>query len=328
MAARSELVGDFSISDLLREAAARSIDVSHMKEVSPAVDTPTMSGMMKAETIRDGLLMSGYDLTHLADFEFAMKMERSVFCALLLDGESTPLRIEGHAVIDHKPQRVEIIGFGEPVVCRRRCEAGTHARTFGVTLRPEFLEQSGEHVDDDGLAPLRAFLKPGLHRSTLPWSPKIVEIGNQVLDHSYSGTLGRLYHESHSLRFLIEVAVALREQTKAQAAIGRIPYDRATQAREILDRNLIDPPRALDLARQVGVNLTTLQANFKAAFGTTIFGYVRKQRLDMGRILITENGLRIADAGLKVGFSNAAAFTAAYRKHFGRPPTGDVKRAT
>lgn len=327
MAAKSELVGDFSIGGLLREAAARSIDVSYIEEVSPVVDTPTMSGTLKAETIRNGLLMSGYDLVHLADFELAVKMDRSVLCGVLLDGESSPLSVEGHQAIDHKPQRVEVVGFGEPIVCRRHCGAGTRARTFGITLRPEFLEQFGEHIDDDGLAPLRAFLRPGLHRTTLPWSPRIIDMANDVLNHSYSGMLGRFYHESQVLRFLIEVAVALREQTRTQDAIGRIPYDRAIQAREILDRNLIDPPRALDLARQVGVNLTTLQANFKAAFGTTIFGYVRKQRLEMGRLLIMDHGLRIADAGLRVGFSNAAAFTAAYRKHFGRPPTSEVKRA-
>ncbi len=326
MVVHSDLTGDFSISSLLREAAERCIDISYMEQVAPVIDTPTMSGLWKAEPIRDGLLMSGYDLRHLADFEFATKMEPSVICALLLEGESGPLSIDGYPLIDHKPQRVEVIGFGEPVICRRNCEAGTRARAFGITLRPEFLEQFAEHVDDEGLSPLREFLAPGLHRATLPWSPTIIGMANDVLNHPYSGLLGRLYHESQALRFLIEVTSSLGEHARASAAIGRIPYDRAVHAREILDRNLVDPPRALDLARQVGVNLTTLQANFKAAFGTTIFSYVRRQRLEMGRLLIIDHGLRIADAGIKVGFSNAAAFTAAYRRHFGRPPTADIRR--
>ncbi len=326
MAVASDLIGDFSISGLLREAAERSIDVSYIEDVSPTVDNPTMSGIMKVEMIRNGLLMSGYDLFHLADFELATKMDSSVFCGLLLDGESAPLVIDDCCTIDHKPQCVQILGFGDPVTLRRRCGHGSRARAFGITLRPEFLEQFGEDIDDSALDSFREFLTPGLHRSTLPWLPKLVAIGNNVINHSYSGVLSRFYHESLALRFLIEVAVSLNDQTRAYAAIGRIPYDRANQAREILDRNLIDPPRALDLARQVGINLTTLQANFKAAFGTTIFGYVRMRRLELGRLLIMDHGLRIAEAGLRVGFSNAAAFTAAYRKHFGRPPTSDIKR--
>jgi AraC-like DNA-binding protein len=58
----------------------------------------------------------------------------------------------------------------------------------------------------------------------------------------------------------------------------------------MLDRSLSAPPKLLDIAREIGVNVTTLQANFKAAFGTTIFGYVRNQRLEIGRALILEHG--------------------------------------
>lgn len=328
MAENSGLVGDFSVTDILREAAERSIDVSHLGEVSPLVATPTMSGLLRAEMVQPGLLMSAYDLTYLTDSDLAIGMGRSVFCAILLEGSSAPLSVEGYPSIKHKLQRIELLGFGEPLICRRPCRAGDHARTFGITLQPEFLDQYGEHVAEDGLARLRDFLKPGFNRATLPWLAKVVEIGNDVLGHPYTGTLGRLFHESLSLRFLFEVAVGLREQQCTAATIGHIQYERACQAREILDRTLAQPPKALDLARQVGVNLTTLQSNFRAAFGMTLFGYVRRQRLEMGRLLILEHGLRVADAGLRVGFSNAAAFTAAYRNHFGRPPTSDARRAS
>ena len=116
---KPEISGDFSISDLLREAAVRSIDISHVEDVSPVIDTPTMSGTLKTETIRNGLLMSGYDLACLADFKTGAKMCRSIFCGLLLDGGSAPLTIDGGPAIDHKPQCVEVLGFGEPVTCRR-----------------------------------------------------------------------------------------------------------------------------------------------------------------------------------------------------------------
>lgn len=77
----------------------------------------------------------------------------------------------------------------------------------------------------------------------------------------------------------------------------------------------------LDLARRLGANVTTLQANFKAAFGTTIFGYVRNRRLEMARVLLLDHGLGVAEAGYRVGFTNASAFTAAYRRHFGHSPS-------
>ena len=327
MTDNATLVGDFSMGDIIREAAERSIDAPLAEEASTQVNSVVMSGVLKAEMVQPGLLMSGYDLTYLSESDFAVKMDRSVFCAVLLGGRQEPLAVEGYPVVQHGLQRAQVLGFGEPAMCRRATRLGGKVRAFGVTMQPSFLDRFGEDVDGDGLSPLHEFLKPGFHRASLPWSPKIVEIGNSVLEHSYSGTLGKLFHESHSLRFLLEIAVLLRERERGHRNIGRIEFERASEAREILDRSLVQPPKALDLARQVGVNLTTLQANFKAAFGTTIFGYVRRQRLEISRLLILEHGLRVADAGLRVGFSNPAAFTAAYRKHFGRPPTADAKRS-
>lgn len=271
MADSAGLVGDFTMADILREAAERSIDAPLAEDASPKVNSVVMSGALKAEMVQPGLLMSGYDLTYLSESDFSVKMERSVFCAVLLGGRQEPLAVEGYPLVEHGLQRTQVLGFGEPAMCRRATRRGGKARAFGITVQPGFLDRYGEDVDDDGLTPLREFLKPGFHRASLPWSAKIIEIGNAVLENTYSGALGRLFHESHSLRFLLEVAILLRERERGHSAIGRIEFERASEAREILDRSLVQPPKALDLARQVGVNLTTLQANFKAAFGTTIF---------------------------------------------------------
>jgi len=39
----------------------------------------------------------------------------------------------------------------------------------------------------------------------------------------------------------------------------------------------------------------------ESVFGTTIFGYVRARRLEIGRILIRDHGLLVAEAGYRVG---------------------------
>mgnify|MGYP001312252908 CR=1 FL=1 len=324
--ARTAIVGEFSVSDLLREAAERSISLDHLVAIPATVATPQMSGMLRAEEVQPGLLMSGYDLIYLDDSDLAAEMEPSIMCALLLEGTSGEMRVGAHPPFSNRLQRVEVAGLGSRMTCRRPWFAGQRTRAFGLTLTPQFLDRYAFNVVDDGLSPLRGFLAPGFKRSTLPWLPRTLEIADDILAHPYEGNLAKLYHETHALRFLLEVAVALRDQERASVGMGRLEYERACTARDILDRRLVDPPKALELAREVGINLTTLQANFKAAFGTTIFGYVRTQRLKIGRILMMEHGLRVAEAGLRVGFSNSAAFTAAYRRYFGHPPTAERGR--
>lgn len=322
----SAIIGEFSLSDLLREAAERSIQVRYIADKIPSLKTPTMSGTLRAEEVQPGLLMSSYDLTHIADGEMAVEIEPSLLCGILLDGESQPMTVEGHGTVFHKPSHVELIGFGDSIRCRRAWRAGTSARTFGISVKPEFLRRFSSSLTGDDLEPLHNMLQPGFRQMTLPWQSSLIEIANNVVTHPYGGQLASLYHESHALRFLVEVAIALKDAQHARRMLGRIQHERAMHARDILDRSLSDPPKALDLAREVGVNLTTLQANFKDAFGMTIFGYVRLQRLKIARILILEHGLRVAEAGARVGFTNPAAFSAAYRRHFGRSPTADQGR--
>jgi AraC-like DNA-binding protein len=52
------------------------------------------------------------------------------------------------------------------------------------------------------------------------------------------------------------------------------------QARELLETRHADPPTISALARAIGTNEFTLKRSFKAAFGTTIYGYVRRHRME------------------------------------------------
>lgn len=206
------------------------------------------------------------------------------------------------------------------MTCVRPWRRGQRTRAFGISIKPEFLDRFEDAVDD-GLAALSRFLDPGLHSLLLPRSTKILAIAETALDEPYAGALRALHRESHALRFMVEIGSMLSAERDLFQTIVSRQYARVREPREILDRSLATPPKVLDLAKGLGISVTTLQSNFKAAFGTTIFGYVRRRRLEMGRVLILGHKLGIAEAGYRVGFNNAAAFTAAYRRHFGHPPS-------
>lgn len=320
------LRGRFSISDLVREAAVRSIHMAPISDATSSIDTPTMSGMIMAEEVQPGLVMSGFELAYLADQRLEMSIERSIMCAVLLEGSGEALEVERCSPFRQEVGRVGIVGFGESRMCARPWYKGQHARVFGVTLQPGFFDRFGEAMAEDDLAGLHSFLDPGVHTTTLPWSRALVELAEGALHDPYGGSLRTLFRESQALRFTLEVASLLREKERLITQMGRRPFERAYEAREILDRSLVNPPKVLDLARQLGVNVTTLQANFKEAFSTTIFGYVRNRRLELARVLMSDHGFGVAEAGYRVGFTNPSAFTAAYRRHFGGAPSSVTAR--
>jgi AraC-like DNA-binding protein len=315
--------GDFSVNDIVREAAARSVADSYVVSADVQADNHSMTGTIVVEEVQPGLTISAHDLTYTADGAFKVEMEPSISCAVLLEGESQRMEIAGYPPIIAEPKGVAVLGHSETLQGSRAWRSGQRSRAFGVTLRPSFFDRFGTSIQEDGLAVLRRFLEPGFRNHLLPCSRTIADLAERTLAEPYGGTLRTLHREVQALRFTVEIAAMLDSEQDQIRLIGRRHYDRVCEARAILESSLTDPPKVMDLARRLGVNVTTLQANFKAVFGTTVFGYVRARRLEMGRLLIIEHGLRVAEAGFKVGFTNAAAFSAAYRRHFGHPPTGD-----
>ncbi len=315
--------GEFSASDLLREAAIRAMQVSVEMPAMTHVDAPMMRGTVITSEVQPGLEIASQDLVHFYDGSFETLIDRSLICALLIAGESEPMLLPGRPPIEHAVGEAALISFGAPTPCRRYYRASQRKRAFALTIRPNFFERLEEDVSDSGLAEIRTLIEPG-GDAVVPHPASVLAVlADDMFHQNYRGQLGKLYQESLALRFVVEASARLRDHGRLCQSLGRRRAERLRDAKDILDASLVKPPTTLDLAQMVGSNVSSLQANFKEALGTTIFGYVRARRLEMGHVLIADHGLGIAEAGYKVGFTSAAAFTAAYRRHFGHPPSRD-----
>ena len=102
--------------------------------------------------------------------------------------------------------------------------------------------------------------------------------------------------------------------------------ERVYQAREILERAMADPPSLQQLAEQVGIGDYKLKQDFRTAFGTTVFGYLRSHRLEQARQLLTTRTMNVSEVAQLVGYSSLSKFTAAFKKQFGVLPSAISKR--
>lgn len=313
----------FTPSELLRSSAELALGIEPVDMSPTFMETPAFCGRMLFREVQPGLTASADDVTYLVDQDVVVSVEPSLICGILIAGDAQAMVIgERHRVVKslHCPV---LAGYGTRNSCRWIPSRSGRSSSADFMIKPSFFDRFASDLADDGLSALQEFLAGEFRCETLARSPNLVNHARMTLDHPYNGQLGALFLESNTLFLIAEVAAQLSRQRKLVAAIGKRHYDRVMAARDILDATMVSPPTTLDLARRVGVNITTLQANFKTVFGTTIFGYVREQRLAMGRLLLTEHGLSVADAGRKVGFSNASAFATAYKKLFGHPPTAE-----
>ena len=310
----------FTPSQMLQASAEASLGIEP-QDLSPAImDTGLFRGRLLVREVQPGLILTANDVICQIDRSITVEVEPSIVCGIQLAGAPQAMTVDGRHAVAKKLNAPVIVGYGRRSTCAWTAVPGSHSASVGFTIRPRFFDRFGALVADDGIAALHDILGREFHTEVLAPSGQLVERARRVLDHAYTGTLAGLFLESSTLHLVTEIADQLSRRGALVAALGHRHYDRMMEARAILDADLIAPPATLELARRVGTNVTTLQRSFRMAFGTTIFGYVRQQRLSVARILLVDHGVAVAEAGRKVGFASPSAFSVAYKQQFGHLP--------
>ena len=135
----------------------------------------------------------------------------------------------------------------------------------------------------------------------------------------------RLFMESKVLELitLYVQGLALLGNRSPAAWATHIPpkdRDRLYAARDILLKDLSDPPTIAALARRVGLNECKLKQMFKGGFQTTIYGFVQKERMRRAKTLL-EEGMTVSQTASALGYVNFSHFAAAFQKHYGVLPS-------
>lgn len=152
---------------------------------------------------------------------------------------------------------------------------------------------------------------------------------NQVLSCPFSGALRQVFLEGKAMEL---ITFKLHQLIRPTPGAGMLPepdgdgYARIKQAAQILTRDLEAPPGLFDLARQVGIGHTGLNAGFKQVYGTTVFGFLRHARLEKAGELLVSGRMNVTQAAYEVGYSSLPSFSKAFSAYFGMSPAAYQKR--
>lgn len=78
-----------------------------------------------------------------------------------------------------------------------------------------------------------------------------------------------------------------------------------------------------ELARTAGMSLSTFKRMFQRHIGAPPGKWLRKKRIERARALLRNSGKSISDIAFELGYSDAAAFSKAYKQTMGVNPTDD-----
>ena len=176
-----------------------------------------------------------------------------------------------------------------------------------------------------------AVTPPDSSELSLALTPGMRMAAHEAL-HSFSGptTRHRLLLESKALELITlcicHLARMAGKKTPTEAAhIAPQDRDKLHAARDILCDNLANPPTIVELAKLVGMNECKLKFLFKKHFKTTIYRYVRSQRMCRAKSLL-EQGMSVSRAASEVGYINYSHFASVFHKQHGVLPSAFLKR--
>jgi AraC-like DNA-binding protein len=144
--------------------------------------------------------------------------------------------------------------------------------------------------------------KPGLVR----------RITQEILQSDSMGDFRAIFLKGKVVELLVELLARPHSRDRSGIAMA---------ARDILRRDPLNPPTMGELARLVGVPQRKLSSDFKRTFGLTVPEWLADWRLSRGRELLEGGGIPIAEISASLGYAHLSAFTAAFTKKFGVPPT-------
>lgn len=272
--------------------------------------------------LRDGLSLHWSDYEELQDFVAENVVGPRLSFVLFLDGQSEVnyggLSLTfGQADRRHRPEGVAL-AMNEPVLFRRQARRGRHIRKLVVSLSPEWFENAG--AESAGNGAVRRFMQSHLVPRVWKPSARVLTLAEQMLNPpGYDPLLERLYLESRALDVTCEALGSLVEAPLGDGLRAH-EHQRVQRLTELLDSGAADAWTLERIAREMGVNASTMQRQFRELRGMSVFEYQRGRRLMQARQALERDGISVSEAAWRAGYNSPANFATAFKRQFGISP--------
>ena len=199
---------------------------------------------------------------------------------------------------------------------------GQHLAGVNVELKPELLESflaDGQYCSD---IQRQLFKGQDWKVSFYPTvTPAMRSLARQLWHAPYQGAIKRMYLQGKVFELLaMHLDAIASDPRRVSSRLKPATISRLHHARDILTRQLENPPSLSELAQQVGVSERTLQRGFRELFGATAFQYLQTLRMEQAEQLLRSREMRVSEVAHAVGYLHLGHFTQAFKRRFGITP--------
>lgn len=260
---------------------------------------------------------------------------------VVLQGEEDSSSVELHVSLKggvaaqveglREPVRVrpgtQLIWYAPAPRFRFALAAGVHYERFEVNLTTAYFASLAERYPELLEASFRQVERRTpfcLQPDGCITTPQMKHVMHQILRSEEQGVLRRMFIEAKVME-LLALHLQQHEQRNAlapgAAALSKRDIDRMVEARDRVLARMDDPPTLPELAHQVGTNEFVLKRDFKAVFGTTVYGLLLDYKLEHARTQLLDTDRPIGEIAGEVGYSHPSHFSTAFKKKYGVSPS-------
>lgn len=310
------------LAEALAISAPQSTVVEGPKPGMPARKDAMLTGRYTSLQVVQDLHFFSCDYTFDSVFRTSGQLPPALWVGALFSG-GWRTRIE-ETTIDFPADGIpRLLGVGkesryfdEPIAKKR-------VRMASFLVGSRFFDRLMQDDPSDQLAGLRLQLDNRLTVRVLPQARCVRENLLRLLNNPYRGTTSVIFTESLIMASLFDLAEQLEASDARYEGAPTQHKMLAYEAKTIIDATPEKFSSIIALAQDLGSNETTLQRQFRKAFGTTIFEYVLKRRMLSAHILVRDGHLSISEISYRVGYNSPANFSTAYKRYFGHSPGQD-----
>ncbi|MEP3208341.1 MAG: AraC family transcriptional regulator [Maribacter sp.] len=153
-------------------------------------------------------------------------------------------------------------------------------------------------------------------------SPAIAVVLSQIMNYNLHPSIKELY-----IKGKVYELISLYFNKGTDADIEQCPFlvdednvRRIRQAKEIMISRMAEPPTLAELSDEIGLSLKKLKEGFKQVYGDSVFSFLFDYKMEYARKMLETGQHNVNEVGLKVGYSTASHFIAAFKKRYGTTP--------
>jgi AraC family transcriptional regulator len=210
----------------------------------------------------------------------------------------------------------------EPLPASR--QGRDHHRFVTVEFSNRHLQEQLADCEADLDPLLRSAIFPQKERSVVsaarPMTIEQEQVVSTLLQPPVSKPAQSLWYQSKALELMSHFLFTPKDPEFFCMRQKRVARDRVERTKELIGRDLVNPPTLEILGREVGCSPFYLSRSFSREVGLTIPQYLRKLRMERAAELLRSGRYNVTEAATEVGYSSLSHFSKAFCETIGCCP--------